>query len=412
VQSEDLGGGQRAFNYSSEDLKQFISFSDFGYLEPAPNGRVENQNLHALEDVDMVVVSTEPLLPAAEALIELHAEDGLNIVLTTPRLIYNEFSSGNDDVTAIRMLMKMLYDNANGDAALQPQFLQLIGDGTFDNKHLADNGPALITYQSLESFSPTDSYISDDYFGFLDDNGAETLSEVMQIGVGRIPATTLSEAQGYVNKVRVYLSNNTSPDGGAFCLGDETNSPYGSWRNLITFVSDDRDGNGAPNELMHMINSNTLANRIYNDYNDFDVTKIYMDAYQQISTPGGERYPEAEEAVERRVQEGALIVNYVGHGGERGWAHERLLDLPAIRRWTNLNRLPLFVTATCELARYDDPEVNSAGEVIVMSETGGAIAMLTTTRIVFSGANQELNSAFFDVALEDEAIQNLTVGKI
>ncbi|MEO0405373.1 MAG: C25 family cysteine peptidase, partial [Bacteroidota bacterium] len=120
----------------------------------------------------------------------------------------------------------------------------------------------------------------------------------------------------------------------------------------------------------------------------------------------------AEKAVERRVQEGALIVNYVGHGGERGWAHERVLDLPAIKSWTNLNRLPLFVTATCELARYDDPEVNSAGEEILLNESGGAIAMLTTTRIVTSGDNQDLNSAFFDVALEDQTIQNLTLGRI
>ncbi|MGB1031289.1 MAG: type IX secretion system sortase PorU, partial [Flavobacteriales bacterium] len=405
-------GGVRSFNYPSDELYEFVAFSDFGYLEPKKNGRVENQDLHALNNIDMVVITTPLLRPAAEELASIHAEDGLEIVILEPRQIYNEFSCGNDDVTAFRMLMKMLYDKAGGDEDLAPKYLQIFGDGNFDNRHLSDNSSYVITYQSLGSLSPTASYVSDDYFGFLDDNAGEGLGEVMQIGVGRIPSSTLSEAFGYVNKVRLYLASNSSANGGAFCLGDASNSTFGSWRNLISFVTDDRDGNGPPNELMHMTNSNSLATGIYNDYNNYDVVKIYMDAYQQISTPGGERYPEASEAVRRRVEEGSLIVNYIGHGGERGWAHERLLDLPTIQSWTNINRLPLFVTATCELARFDDPEFKSAGELIVMNESGGAIAMLTTTRIVFSGANQQINRAFFDVALNDQNIDDLTLGFI
>ena len=405
-------GGLRTFNYPSDQLYEFVAFSDFGYLEPQRNGRVENQDLHGLTDVDMVVITTPVLRPAAEELAALHAEEGLEIVIVEPRQVFNEFSSGNDDVTAFKMLMKMLYDRANGDQDLAPKYLQIFGDGNFNNRHLADNSSYVISYQSLGSLSPTDSYISDDYYGFLDDNAGEGLGELMQIGVGRIPASNLSEAYGYVNKVRLYMAPNSSSDGGAYCLGDAGNSAFGSWRNLISFIADDRDGNGPPNELMHMTNSNSLSSGIYEDYNDYDVVKIYMDAYQQVSTPGGERYPEASEAVRRRVEEGALIVNYVGHGGERGWAHERLLDLPTIQSWTNLNRLPLFVTATCELARYDDPEFKSAGELIVMNESGGAIAMLTTTRIVFSGANQQINQAFFDVALEDQNIEDLTLGFI
>lgn len=402
----------KSFVYSGGSMNEFIAFSDFNYLEPAPNGRVENQNLHAIGQVDMVILTVPSLRSAAEELAELHAAEGLDIAIVEPRQVYNEFSSGNDDVTAIRMLMKMIYDRANGDPELEPQFLQIMGDGTFDNRHLDDDGVNIITYQSFGSLSPTQSYVSDDYYGFLDDDSGESLGEVMQIGVGRIPANNLQEAQGYVNKVRIYMASNTSEDGGAFCLGDAGNSSYGSWRNLITLVSDDRDGNGGPGESFHMTNSNILANYIEANHNDYDVTKLYMDAYPQISTPGGERYPEASAAVERRVQEGSLVVNYIGHGGERGWAHERLLDLPGIRSWTNINRLPLFVTATCELARFDDSEFKSAGELIVMNELGGAIAMLTTTRIVFSGANQQLNEAFFNVAFEDEANPDLRIGRI
>lgn len=409
---ETEGNNQRTFNSNGGSLKEFIAFSDFNYLTPVPNGRVENQNLHGMGNVDMVIVCPSQMLPAAEELQVIHGAEGLEIEIVTPRQVYHEFSSGNDDVTAIRMMMKMLYDRAAGNEELQPKYLQILGDGTFDNKHIQDESGLVITYQSFNSVAPIGSYISDDYFGFLDDEAGDALGEVVQIGVGRIPAATLSEALGFVNKVKAYLASNTTSDGGAFCLGDGSNSPYGSWRNMITFISDDRDGNGGPSESVHMSNSNSLANQVYTEHNDYDVVKLYMDAYQQESTPGGERYPEGAAAIERRVQNGSLIVNYVGHGGERGFAHERILDLTTIQKWTNLNRLPLFVTATCELARYDDPEFRSAGELIIMNENGGAIAMLTTTRIVTSLQNQFLNSAFFDVALDEQGIENLTIGKI
>jgi len=147
-------------------------------------------------------------------------------------------------------------------------------------------------------------------------------------------------------------------------------------------------------------------------YPEFDVAKIYLDSFKQESTPGGERYPEAEAAIRNRVQNGCLLVTYLGHGGERGWAHERILDLNTISSWDNINRLPVFLTATCELARFDDPAVNTAGELLVMNPDGGGIAMLTTTRVVFAGANMAMNRAFYDVAFENENISNLTLGRI
>jgi hypothetical protein len=344
--------------------------------------------------------------------MEIHSAEGLEIKIVTPRQVYNEFSSGNPDVTAIKMMMKMLYDRADGNPDLRPKYLQIIGDGTFMNKLSSDNSSYVITYQSGNSISPTSSYVSDDYYAFLDDSTSEALGDAMDIGVGRIPCEDLEQAKGYVNKVKRYLSGNTSSDGGAYCLGDQEGSPYGSWRNIICLVSDDMDGNGGPTESIHMSNSDEHANTIYSEHNDFDVVKLYMDAYQQVSTPGGERYPDGAEAINQRVQNGALIVNYIGHGGERGFAHERILNIPTIQSWTNINRLPVFMTATCELARFDDPEFRSAGELIVMNPNGGAIAMLTTTRIVFSGSNQQLNRAFFDIALEHESLPDLTLGFI
>jgi hypothetical protein len=405
-------GGSIEFDVATDELKEFAVFANFNYPGPAFNSKVENQNLHALNGIDMIVLSGERYLSVAEQFRDLHLQDGLSIEIVTPEQVYNEFSSGIADVTAIKSLMKMLYDRAGSNENLRPKYLQIIGDGSFNNRHLPAQSPFVITYQSLNSISPVFSYVSDDYFGFLEDQYGEGLGDKMSIGIGRIPCESVAEGLGYINKLRNYRSENTSPTGDAFCLGDAQQSPFGNWRNIITFISDDKDGSSGPGETIHMINSDEHANRVYNVYNDYDVVKIYMDAYQQITTPGGERYPDVEEAIRRRVQNGALIVNYIGHGGERGFAHERVLDISTIQGWTNFNRLPVFVTATCELARFDDVEFKSAGELLIMNPQGGAIAMLTTTRIVFSGSNQELNRAFFKVALEDETIEELTLGFI
>ena len=172
------------------------------------------------------------------------------------------------------------------------------------------------------------------------------------------------------------------------------------------------DGNGGPTEIEHMVNSDEHAEKIAENHPEYDVAKIYMDAYPQESTPGGERYPDAQVALDRQVRNGALIVNYIGHGGERGWSHERLLNTTTIQEWRNIDRMPLFMTATCELARFDDPEVESAGEMMVLNPKGGAIAMLTTTRVVFSGSNQQLNRAFYEVALQDTGDAPLRLGDI
>lgn len=404
--------GAVEFTATSDQLREYIAYTNFNFLTPSAIGRVENQNLHAFNDVDMVILTNPRFLGLADQLREIHLADGLSIEVVTPQQVYNEFSSGNADVTAIKSLMKMLWDRAGNNEELRPKYLQIIGDGSFVNRHISSSSPLVITYQSDNSISPVQSYVSDDYFGFLDDQYGEGIGDKMAIGVGRIPCESYSEGQGYINKVRNYLSTNTTVNGDAYCIGDENRSPFGNWRNIITLVSDDMDGSGGPNEVIHMINSEEHANRIYTDYNDYEVVKIYMDAYQQISTPGGERYPAVEDAIRRRVENGSLMVNYIGHGGERGWAHERVLNISTIQGWTNFNRLPVFITATCELARYDNPEFKSAGELLVMNPNGGAIAMLTTTRIVFSGGNQQLNRAFFDVALEDDNIENLSLGFI
>jgi hypothetical protein len=396
----------------TDNLKEFVAFAS-SFFTPTPIGKVENQNIHGWATTDLIIISSPVLLPVAEEIAAIHKAQGQSVEIATPIQIFNEFSSGNPDVMAFRQLVKMQYERANGGVRA-PKNLLILGDGDYSrNKGIANHeGTNVLVFESNNSLSPTSSYVSDDYFVMVSPREDGNATGLLDIGIGRIPAGSLDEAYGYLGKLKAYLSENNSSNGGAYCLGDVQDSPFGNWRNVVTFVSDDQDGSGGAYEQVHLNSSNSLANIVSTNHPEYDISKLYMDAFTQVSTPGGERYVDGEKAIQQRIQSGSLLVTYIGHGGEKGWAHERILDLPTIENFTNKYRLPVFLTATCELARYDDPEFKSAGERLVMNANGGAIAMLTTTRIVFSGENYEMDLAFFEHALNSENGTVRTLGEL
>ena len=409
-------GGVLRFRVEYTDVRRFRAGTGSGFYSPIPAGPVQNTDVHGIPQVDLVII-TPPLLRApADSLARIHQAEGLDVAVLEPSFIYDCFSSGRVDPTAFKMLMKMLYDRAEGNPALEPRYLQLFGDGTFRNRNLPKFGNLLVTFQSEQSHTPTQSYVTDDYFGFLSDAASERLTDTLAIGIGRIPAGTEAEAWDAVAKVIAYSKGNPDPDGAgctAFGLpGEGGGNPYGPWRNRICFVADDFDGSGGATETGHTLYSIGHALSVEEDHGAFDIQRIFMDAYPQVATPGGERYPEVEEAIDREVRSGTLLVNYIGHGGERGWAHERVLNTSTIGAWDNLDRMPLFFTATCELARFDDPELETAGEMMVMNADGGAIAMMTTTRVVYSYANEQLNTAFFAVVFDNPPGERQRLGDI
>ena len=409
-------GGQARFRVEYDALRTFRVGTGSGFYTPIPIGPVQNTDVHGIPQVDLVIITPPALREAADSLADIHFAEGLSVAVLEPSFIYDCFSSGRVDPTAFKMLMKMLHDRAAGDPSQEPRYLQLFGDGTYLNRNLPRYGDLLVSFQSAQSHTPTQSYVTDDYFGFLSDAASERLTDTLSIGVGRIPAANLSEAWAAVRKVSAYLSGNPDPDGAA-CLtgglpGAEEGNPYGPWRNRICFVADDFDGNSSATETGHTLYSMGHAQGVEDGHGAYDINRIFMDAYPQVATPGGERYPEVEEAIDRQVRNGALLINYIGHGGERGWAHERVLNTSTIGAWDNIDRMPLFFTATCELARFDDPELETAGEMMVMNPNGGAIAMMTTTRVVYSYANEQLNSAFFAVAFDAPSGERQRLGDI
>ncbi|NTV82937.1 MAG: type IX secretion system sortase PorU, partial [Bacteroidales bacterium] len=221
------------------------------------------------------------------------------------------------------------------------------------------------------------SIASDDYYGFLDGPG----DNLLDIGIGRFPVQTVEQATIAVDKIIHYATNSE------IVMKD--------WRNVLCFVADDEDGN------LHLRQAEEMADYVDTNYGVYNIDKIYVDAFPQASTPGGQRSPEVNLAINNRIDKGCLIMNYTGHGGEVGWGHERFLENSDINSWTNYDHMPIFITATCEFSRYDDPERTSAGEYAYLNPQGGAIAMFTTARATFGGSNFNLNTALFDYMFEE-----------
>lgn len=375
IQSYNNNGNSLQFGANTTDLQEFIIFDNDNFLEPTFVGAVTNQNLHgSLAAPDAVIVYHEKFKDAAERLAA-HRSSFSNMRVSTAELtqIYNEFSSGNADVTAIRDFAKYLYEEF-------PNFnyLVLFGDGSFDYKNIRqneNNHNYIPVYETSESEHTIRSYASDDYFTLLDPNEGNINSGAMDIAVGRITVREVTEADDVVNKI-IYYDNNPA------VLGD--------WKNRLTFLGDDEDGDLHLRDADEIAEATSLENPVYN------LDKIYFDAFPQISTHGGERFPAVTDALNANMFKGQFVINYMGHGGEKGWAQERVLQIPHIQSWSNQNKLPLFVTATCSFAPYDDPALNSAGEMILLKPDGGAIALFTTVRAVYTSSNKKLTRAVFD----------------
>lgn len=381
----------------ADTLKEFIAFENNSYYTPTNYGAVANQNLHATEPVDYVIVAHPTFMSQAQELATIHADaESLRTVIVTPQQIYNEFSSGAQDVTAIRDYVKMLWDRAAVPED-RPRYLLLLGDGSYDNKHRLPNNTNFVpTFQNYNGLGLTVSYVSDEFFGLLDDSGEwDSSSDVgfCDIGVGRFPVQTTEEAQGIVDKIRFYMTRQQPVINPASCSNDQCGNG-GEWRNTVCFVADDEDSN------THMGQADQMATLVDTTYDNYNIDKIYLDAYQQEQTPGGERYPTVNEAINKRVDRGCLIWNYTGHGGEVGLAHERVVEVQQINEWENMCNLPLFVTATCEFARYDDPGRTSAGEYVILNSKGAGVGLLTTVRLVYSTPNFVLNRNFYRVVFE------------
>jgi hypothetical protein len=399
-----------SFSIVTDTLKQFIAFDGTSYKIPAFVGHVTNQNLHAYRNYNYIIVAPQGFHSQAEQLITLHANphnENLTGIVVTPDEIYNEFSSGVQDITAIRQFVRMLYQQST---ILAPQYLLLYGTGSYlqKNRYDASNTVMVPAFETYNSWSRTNSKTGDDFYAFLDDNEGvidmngnasyfvsnTTYNNLMDIGVGRLPVKNSSEATAVANKIAQYY-NRVEPT--SSCCDQATqNTP--DWRNWVCLIADDANPN--TNWEYGFVDQQEGNASLILQNQRYNIDKIYEDAYQVETVPGGRRYPDVVTAINNRVAKGALIIGYSGHGGELGLAHEEVITINQIQEWNNINNMPLFFTATCEFSRYDDPSIESAGEDIILNPNGGGIGLFTTTRLAYITDGTALGPVLYPVALD------------
>ncbi len=404
--SSDVGGS--SFIYETDSLREFAVSTTSDFYNPVFVGRVKNQNIHGLDWSSFIIVTPEDFLEPANRLAEIHRRNGEKVHVITLSQIYNEFSSGSVDPTAIKRCAKMFYDRYGSDSSKSLKNLLLFGDGTFDPKNrVANNNYWVPTFQFINSEDHLNAMVSDDYFGILADDGSIYGKDSMQIGVGRMLISSLKIADEQIAKIEQYLRGGLASDS-IDCCGVKSASAFGDWRTNIIQIADDEEGGYFVNN-----DAEPQSQVILSNHPELNVDKIYCDAYKQITMAGGERYPDVNRAIDDAVNNGALLVNYIGHGGEVGAAEERIITIPQINSWGNLSKLCLFVSSTCEFTKYDDPSRVSAGEWLSLNPNGGAIALMTTTRPVFFSVNTATGFSFYKHVFDRDA-QNLplTFGEI
>ena len=384
--------------YNTPKAAPVLATDDFPTAKYVYN--ITNQDLHADKDYDMVIIipTSQKLLKQAQRLAKHHSDhDGLNVRIVPADELYNEFSSGTPDVSAYKRYMKMLYDKS--DSLHMPKSLLLFGDCTFDNRMLISDAKSetkknslddyLLCYESENSFSSTECYVSDDFLTYLDDEeDISTFVGLPDIGVGRFPCTSEEEAKILVDKTINYALN--------------TNA--GSWQNTIMFLGDDGNNN------IHMHDVNDVAEQTISEHPGYYVRKIYWDAFNRTSLSTGNRYPDATEIIKQQQNNGALIIDYAGHGSPTSISHEIVLSVKDFANFKG-NNLPLWVTASCEIMPFDSND-ETIGEKALLNAEGGAVAFYGTTRTVYVPQNKKINSAFMKYVLSyDENGKPVTLGE-
>ena len=397
----ETDGNKTSFRRVPSQMEEFVAFtpSNTQFVKAESVGRVANQDLHSINDIDFIIISHEAFLSEANRLAKLHQKyDNASTVIVTPEEIYNEFSSGTPDASAIRWFLKMFYDRGG----YNKQVL-LFGDGCFDNRALLrDNSTTvnnfIVTYQGGNKYIEAKSYVSDDYFCFLDDknNGKRIGQMKMDYGIGRFPVSSLEQATHMVDKVEKYLTVNK----------------YGKWRDKVLLIADDNEEGEDANRYNKFFSYSDNIGKMLHDSNpSLEIQKVHFDSYTRVSGSNGNRYPEVEEIISKSIQDGVLLLNYIGHSGELAWSEERVFTQNQAATIFN-ERQGFWFTASCRFNVFDHLKT-SAGEDLILNPNGGALTLFSAARTVYDAQNDNLNRMYINhVTKKDENKLPLRIGDI
>ena len=375
-------GSNRSYSANHDIVREFICFSASECFTPTYLGTTANQSLKSQPFAEGFIVTHPDFLAQAQQLAQFHElNDNITVNVATTEQVYNEFSGGSKDITAIKDYLRYFYENA-GEESEKPQYLCLLGDASYDPKGLVyENTDWVPTFQSKKSFALITSYCSDDYYGLLESDDSNMLDSQVQLGIGRIPAQTVQQAQIAVSKIINYHAPSND----------------GEWQQKVLFVADDEDNN------IHMSQSNNLAGQLGNQKCALLTQKVFFDSFEQIeNSDGNPRYPEATATIQQSLNSGALICNYTGHSGFSNWSSELVMVDSMFAQLENDFHLPLFFMANCEFSKYDSPIHNSGSETLLFNASGGAIACVSNSRPGYSSSNYAFNQNFNSNLFNDE----------
>ena len=359
-----------------------VDITSSSYPEPQKANDIATQNLHGDRGLDMVIVipASRKLETQAKRLADAHSKEGLKVKVVSADEIYNEFSSGTPDATAIRRYMKMLYDRAS-TASEAPRYLLLFGDCAWDNRMLSQEWSRetpddyLLAFEvshtdgSTNSIGTLYSYVTDDYYGLLDDGeGVNITREKIDLGIGRLPCHDEETARIYVDKILDYMSNRQT----------------GAWKNRIIMTADNGDNN------LHMNDCESVIRTLKSATADrFILKKVYWDAYTWTTAATGNSFPQVTRLLEQDIREGAIMFNYTGHGSPNQISHNKILKTENFLADTQM-RMPLWVFASCEITPFDQQR-DDIGRAALSNEKGGAVAVICASRSVYANYNSSLN---------------------
>ena len=376
-----------SFKVPLGDTRKYIAIDYADLYSPLKENstRIVNQNLKGtifkniqgvFQDIDYLIFTPAFLKPQADKLAAFHSNySRLNVKTVTLESIYEEFSSGKQDIAAIRNFIKYVYFNAT-DPTKRIKYVNLFGDASFDYKNRIPNNSNIVPiYHALNSTTGGEaSYTSDDFFGYMDptEGNIAYFFGGIDIAVGRMLVSTNAQAEEMINKVFEYNDLKS----------------YGNWRNNYVAISDDSDKSS---DASLQFRQNQLADRIVLEKPFINLKKVLLDSYVQETSAGGNRYPKAREDIFNAFEKGALVFNYLGHGGEDGLTGERIWEKSDGQNLSNQYKYPLFITITCDFSRFDNPYRPTAGEYTYWNPKGGAISMVTTTRSIGQGSAEFFN---------------------
>lgn len=378
-------------------VREFVAVHPNDYYLPVQisNPRVANQDLKGtifkdesgnFRDVDYLIITAPYMVQPALRLANHHRNiQGLHVKVVTTDKIYEEFSSGKQDIGAIRNFVRYVYYNASSSNN-RLKYLGIFGDTSIDFKdRLQNNNNVVPTFHVISNTDKANSFMSDDFFGNMDpeegtiggysydeDGGRKSDIDRLDLAIGRIVVDNVASANAIVDKIIHYSSKNS----------------YGNWRTNFILVSDDPDD---PSEAGLQESLDNLGDEISANKPYINVKKIHSDAFEQQTSAGGNRYPDVNVAIEKALDVGAIVMNYFGHGGEDGLAHEAIYTKETAQELQNKDNLPCFVTVTCEFTKFDNPLRITAGELTFQNPNGGAISMVTSTRSVYINVGMQFN---------------------